>query len=784
MQRLLISIVIVLSTTRGLAANANAVDYVGGVQQPPVIGYMYPPGGLPGQTSEVTLGGYDWTPDMQVFAHDPRIQLEILATPGPIIVPEPPYWIGKKSHRPPEFLPRETRARLTIAEDVPPGVYCWQVANANGASDCGRFLIGRGRQLVEEDTRDESQPLGTLPVTVTGQIKKVAEVDRYAFSTDKSGPVTCSIMNHDIGSKLNAIFEIRNSQDELVADVADTVGADSVLTFHAEAGSDYTASIYDVDFRGNRSFIYQISFAAGPHVVAALPAAGRRGEKQTVKLLGYGVATGGSKLESVTREIDFPQDLQQTSLHYQLETPFGKAAPVELPISNLREKVETADRSSEFQPLTIPVAVTGTIDKPFGSDRFRCSGNRGDVWRIEVQAAQIGSPLDVSLAIKDAQQKELASGDDSATSSDPVLDFKVPDDGEYDIVVQDVTGQGGVESAIYRLAWLPVTPDFKLTCPPTLNVLTGEKITLAIGIERSGGFTGAVSLQLQGIPPEYSLPTPLVIPAGEKSLSVECTPPETPAAKAFMVAVTGEADLGSYRLLRETSPCVVSTTLEPPFSVDAEGKDDVTKWPRGSTFPYPVLIDRKEGFTGEITLVMSSKQGRRRLGITGPELQVPSDVKRILYPIFLPEWLETTRTSRLVVNGVALVNDPQGTPRYVVTRQKTRMGFLPVGGLLKLTADSTEFTVAPGESFAVLLTVLRSPTFTDPVDLEVVNTDGTNFLVADAPGLLDGQKQAGISIGTTTQLAAGEHELVIRASAYKNGYLAVISETKIVVLVK
>jgi hypothetical protein len=45
MQRLLVFIIIVLSTTRGVSAN----------QQPPVVGYMYPPGGLAGQTSEVTL---------------------------------------------------------------------------------------------------------------------------------------------------------------------------------------------------------------------------------------------------------------------------------------------------------------------------------------------------------------------------------------------------------------------------------------------------------------------------------------------------------------------------------------------------------------------------------------------------------------------------------------------------------------------------------------------------------------------------------------------------------
>jgi hypothetical protein len=59
-------------------------------QLAPEIGYMLPAGGAPGQTVEVILGGFDWTPDMQLLVHDPRIQLELLGPPGPVLVPEPP----------------------------------------------------------------------------------------------------------------------------------------------------------------------------------------------------------------------------------------------------------------------------------------------------------------------------------------------------------------------------------------------------------------------------------------------------------------------------------------------------------------------------------------------------------------------------------------------------------------------------------------------------------------------------------------------------------------------
>ena len=134
------------------------------------------------------LGGYNWTPDIELFVHDPQIRLEAAGSPGQVIVPEPPYWFGKKARRGPFLLPRETPAKLTIPSGTKPGVYRWQVANANGANATGRFIVSEHREVTEEAVRTGPQEIDSLPVVVSGQILKIEEVDRFRFIAPGSSP--------------------------------------------------------------------------------------------------------------------------------------------------------------------------------------------------------------------------------------------------------------------------------------------------------------------------------------------------------------------------------------------------------------------------------------------------------------------------------------------------------------------------------------------------------------------------------------------------------------------
>ena len=91
---------------------------------------------------------------------------------------------------------------------------------------------------------------------------------------------------------------------------------------------------------------------------------------------------------------------------------------------------------------------------------------------------------------------------------------------------------------------------------------------------------------------------------------------------------------------------LLAITMKPRAKLVPEGLDDVRKWPRGSTFPAPVFVERLEGFTGPVLLEQTAYQQRSRQGMTGPDLVVPPGVGKIDYPIYTIEIPSTKQKAR------------------------------------------------------------------------------------------------------------------------------------------
>jgi hypothetical protein len=751
-------------------------------QLAPEIGYMHPSGAPAGTTVNVTLGGYDWTPDMQLFVHDPRVKLEIIGPRSEVLVPEPPYWFGYKARGYAWPLPREYPARLTIPNDVPPGPIQWQVANANGASPVGTFFVGGTPEVIEDSRRKEAQELPALPITVSGQIRLIEEVDRYRFRVPQTGPVTIELVTRPFGSMLHGMLQVRDPEGRVVLDAADTEGKDLVRTMIAQADTPYEVRVHDLDFAGDRSYVYRLTLSPGPHVSAVYPAAGRRGETRSVEFVGIGLATGSPALESVTREVTFPTAIDVRSFSYSLETPFGKAKPCTLLVSDLVEHTEASGGATH---IVAPAAVTGHIESRFGSDRFSVELKKGDKWEITALASAIGSPLDLQLQVLGSDGKQIAINDDEKGSTDASLSLIVPADGTYQIVVSDLSGKSGSRAANYRLSIEPAREGVSFTVPGQLPIVVGGTAKLVIKAVREGGFTGPIPVTISGLPAGVTVPADLVIPEKKNDLSIDLTCAADAATAASLCTITATPTFAGKPSPREIGKVLIAIIMQPRIKLTPEGLDDVSKVHRGSTHLFPFKIERLEGFTGPLTLEMTAKQQRHRQGLRSEEMVVPADASRIEYPIFVPEWMETTKTSRMILNGSVQVPDPKGNVRTLLQRQELRLGILPEGALMKLSHSAGEPVVTVGGELTIPLALSLASELRDPIQITLVPSEAQKGLLTAEPlALSAGQKEAALLVRIANDASlVGDQPLTVRATTLRNGY-PVISETTVLLVVK
>ena len=757
----------------------------------PEPGYVFPAGGKAGTTVEVHLGGYDWTPDVQLFVLDPRVKLQLVGDQGPVLVPPPPYWFGAKAYINAALLPRERAAKFTLPADMPAGPVRWAVANAGGAGPkTGIFWVGTEAEVIEEKATKIPQKLPALPVAVHGRLSKVEEVDRYRFTVAKDGPVTCEVFARRLGVYMNAAVSIRDARGQFIADAVDTDGKDLAITFAAIANTEYTVSVNDLDFRGDFSFVYRLALTDGPRVVGAIPAVGKRGETRDVEFVGYGLATGQPKLESVTKKVAFPLDAKRFAFAYRLETPFGNAPAFDIPLSDNAESVATA-------ALTLPASVTGVFDGTATEARFKIDGKKGDIWNLAAEARRFGSPLDLSLAILGPDGKELARNDDLPGTTDAGLSFPVPLDGAYTAIVSDQSGKAGNRAAIYRFNVAKPTADFALTTVARLNVPLGATAGLLVKAERRGGFKDPIALTITGLPEGITAPAILVIPADKAELAIVLTGAESSPSNAAIITVIGTAgnlarsatapipgNLAALSLDDErTTSILLAPTLTPRLKLVAVEADGGRKVHRGSTHPAEVTLERINGFTGEVSLQMSAAQSYQRQGITGPDLAVPANVDRTFYPCFMPEWLETTRTSRMELIGVVKVPDAKGVTRYLATPMLGRITMSIEGSILKVAVEAKDWKIQPGETISIPVSVQRSAKLTSPVILELKLPGAlAGMFSADPVTVAPGQSTAVLKLTCAKDAKFdGDVTVTIRGTGMQDGKYPVVSEAALTV---
>jgi hypothetical protein len=789
---------------------------------PPRIGYVFPPGGRAGTAVDVMIGGYDWTPDMDVFVHDPSVKIELAGQLGDFQITPPPYWFGGKASEQQPPVGREIAARITVPQDWPPGVPVrFQVANANGGSPPIDFVVSDAAEIVEPESNGAPVELPALPAVASGRLSRITEVGTFHFTSDRAGLTICRL-DDQLGQPFCATLVIRDAAGRTVADVADTVGRGATARFVAEAGQKYTATVAHVDHAGDRGFVYRLAVRQGPDVVAVLPAIVADSQPTQVEVVGWGVKTGVNELESVTQTIDPSKcrlvgrsdviGSQRACLTFG--TPAGLATAI-VPVSSAADALEPIGNEPSARLLSIPARITGAFDHlddrlQMPVERYRLAAKKGEVYRLRAVSVAGTEPIDPAVAVFAADGTEVVRNDDLLVGMlESGVDFRCLADGDYDIVVTDASGKGPSRALTYRLLVddLADAFDFDINAPDFVNVPLGAQADLVVKAARLGAWADPIALRLEDLPEGVTLSAftspalakngaplkaaaplkpgqkPKPKPIGKSSQPADVKQPLVAAADApagsRLTTLVATATVDGRTVEHRYGPVLVTAKMKHRATVRSAVQDGGRIVHRGTTYPAEVYVDRYEGFTGPVALMTASTQSRQRRGVHGPIVEVPAGVDRAIYPVTMPEWLETSLTTRQNLIAVAEVADPRGRKRFVTGTMDGQIVMSIEGALMKITHEPQERIVRPGQEIEIPIKVSRTPKLQVPVRVEVVSQDVESRSFSTA-ALSLGVSQSDAVVKLTVPQDAGTYglrRLVLRALAVQDGRYQAVSET-------
>ena len=178
--------------------------------------------------------------------------------------------------------------------------------------------------------------------------------------------------------------------------------------------------------------------------------------------------------EMVLIEITIDPDAQPGSRELRLVTRAGLTNPMVFQVGLLPEvrELEPNNRQAYQVPpnmmrirnlpkekaIELPVQLNGQI-MPGDVDRFRFRARKGQQLVIEAHARSLVPYLadavpgwfQAVLTLYDADGREVAFADDYRFNPDPVLFYKIPENGEYELEIRDSIYRGR-EDFVYRIA--------------------------------------------------------------------------------------------------------------------------------------------------------------------------------------------------------------------------------------------------------------------------------------------------------------------------------------------
>jgi hypothetical protein len=488
--------------------------------------------------------------------------------------------------------------RIAIAPGTPPGRHDVRLVGPLGVSNPRTFEVGDRPEAIEKEPNNqpgEANPL-VLNSVMNGRMDPAADVDCFAIEGKRGQRLFFEIEAYRVDTRLDATLRLLDPNGREIATNEDEFGADPLLDVTLPADGRYVVKVQDIVYNGSPEHGYRLALREGPYLDAIVPVVAVPGIPSTFTLLGRNL--GGATAPSLTVD-DRPLETRPVTLtppsaigwgmdrpsadlllspaaarrgfEYRFEAPGAWSNPLFIAesLDPIVLEVEPNDGQAPPQDVTLPCDISGAFATRGDTDIYRFKAKKGDVWWIEASAECLGSLADPTFVVQRVLEKgppqDLATGDDQpdpvpaspfpTASVDAVLRWQVPEDGTYQVVLNDsfASQRGGVR-LYYRLNVRSPRPDFRLFAIPAtppgqlgdLTVRAGGRELAFVVATRLDGFTSPIRVEALDLPAGITC-DPVVIGQGQYQAPLVVTAaPEAKSTEGY-VRIMGRALSGDRK---------------------------------------------------------------------------------------------------------------------------------------------------------------------------------------------------------------------------------------------
>jgi len=562
-----------------------------------------PPGGKAGTTVDLTLSaGADLDGVHQLYFSHPGITAaQKMAPPGPLPVAAEPL-VGQ--------------FQVTIAADVPPGVYDVRAVGTFGMSNPRSFVVGEWNE-VREQPGDNSQDKA-MAVELNSTINGTADgsnSDWYKFAAKAGQRILIDCWAERIDSRMDGTLALYDAAGRQLLRSQDDERRDPFLDLAAAADGEYFLKVYDFVYGGGPEYFYRISIGTAPHIDYIVPPAGLPGTKGIYTIYGRnlpggaaadGLTIDGRPLEKAAVEIELPADnaaerplasqfvkpeeVELDGIEYRLKTPQGTSNPYFIGFASapIVMEVEPNDDPTKAQTIAVPCEFVGQFGPRGDHDWLQFEAKAGQVYWLEIISQRLGLPTDPSVLLQrvtkndkgEEQVADLQELDDNGVNAgglsfntangDGSFRFAAPADGLYRALIRDLYQSVDADPRrLYRLAIRPERPDFRLAAVPPFPannktearpwnavLRRGEAARIDVAAYRRDGFAGEITVSAEGLPAGVTS-QPVVIAVGQNSATLVLSAADQAPAFAGNIQVIGRAKIGEAEVARAARPGTV-----------------------------------------------------------------------------------------------------------------------------------------------------------------------------------------------------------------------------------